>query len=119
MKKAIITILILTFIGSYGTFKVIKLSDDSAFLYDIKYYNVFIPYKKEISIFSQEEAFIDSAIIGFTNQDIGRIRPIVLLGTLIAFLLSLYPAFRIYKKENVKNDKNWVLSCRWCWIPYQ
>lgn len=106
MKKAIITILILTFIGSYGTFKVIKLSDDSAFLYDIKYYNLFIPNKKEINIYSQDEAFIDSAIVGFTNQDVRRIRPIVLLGALIAFVLSLYPAFIIYKKEKVKNDKN-------------
>lgn len=99
MKKAIILILVTTFIGSYGTFKVIKETSNNAMYYDVKWYNLFIPYEKEISRYYAEDAFVDSLVIAYTNMDIKKLRPKVLMGTLLAFLLSLYPAYGIYKKK--------------------
>lgn len=101
MTRAICTIILICFAGSYLTFKSYSSSEYSQLPQDYTYFNLFTKYKHKPAfgpVNESEHRILDPIMDAYHEEGISAIRTKVLYGTGIAFLLSLYPAYRVYRK---------------------
>ena len=104
MRKAIYIIAITTLACSYGSFKVLKEMSNSSMLYYVEYYHLFTGFEHKKKAYSAENEFINYAVQGYTNKDLADLRSKVFLVTLIAFVLSLIPGYRAFKKQTSESE---------------
>ena len=101
--SALLLIIVMTFVGMSSSFYILKETEGDVGLWDTEWYNLFIPYEKEVSNYKKKtmdsmDLWLESAINAETNRALAKLRPLVLVGTFIFFLLGLFFSYKYYCK---------------------
>ncbi|MFT5777629.1 MAG: hypothetical protein ACI837_000577 [Crocinitomicaceae bacterium] len=98
--KSTVVVILITFLGSYLTFKVLKSQNDM--LYGTKYYQIFTGYSSDGA---SSNDLVGSLVSATVNADLAEIRPTVLISMAGTFLLGLFAGYKIYSIEKYKRIK--------------
>ena len=101
--SALLLIIVMTFVGMSSSFYILKETEGDVGLWDTEWYNLFIPYGKEVSNYKKKtmdsmDLWLESAVNAETNRALAKLRPLVLVGTFIFFLLGLFFSYKYYYK---------------------